>query len=107
MKRALNLTYAFFALQSGIPKLLTPASLLSLEIADEINLVVLRIEDFIRETSDHALAQKLIHRTTEQLLDELGQYARRIDVPTILGVLTPSPGVAEDCGPTLKLPMRS
>ena len=90
----LELDVRFSPYNQVFQELLTPASLLASN-AGGIDLVLLRVEDFIRETTDRAPAEKLIQRTTGQLLDALGQYARRIDVPTILGVLTPSPGLAE------------
>jgi FkbH-like protein len=71
-------------------ELLSTTSLLATN-AGGINVILIRIEDYVRETADSDGARTLIKRTTSELVDALSQYARRVEEPTVLAVLPPSP----------------
>lgn len=71
-------------------ELLSGGSLLATN-AGGTNIVLIRMEDFVRELSDLSEARDLIRRTARELSDALGQHARRARSPTVLGVLAPSP----------------
>jgi FkbH-like protein len=74
-------------------ELLSETSLLATN-AGGVDIILLRIEDFIREVDDVDDARTVILQTTRELSDALSQHARRVNVPTVLAVLPPSPSVA-------------
>ena len=76
-------------------ELLTPTSLLATNLRG-VDVVLLRVEDFVREIADHSKARTLIQQTIEQLSDALSQHARRAKVPTVLALLSPSPRAAKE-----------
>ena len=57
-----------------------------------INVILLRVEDFVRDIEDTSAARPLISRTVHELASALGSYARRTKIPTLLAVLPASPG---------------
>lgn len=82
-------------------ELLSTTSLLATNTGG-INVVLIRIEDYVREASDIDSARNLITRTTSELLDALSQYARRVDEPTVLAVLPASPKVLKELAPDIE-----
>jgi FkbH-like protein len=89
----LNLTVEFAPYNQVFQQLLSSTSLLSTN-AHGANLILVRIEDFVRDVSDVETARALVLRTTRELSDALGQLDGRAKSPTILGVLAPSPTAA-------------
>ena len=59
-------------------ELLSTTSLLAMN-AGGVNVVLIRIEDYVRDTADSDSARSLIRRTTSELVDALSQYARRVE----------------------------
>ena len=90
----LELDVCFSPYNQLFQELLTSTSLLATNTGG-INVVLLRLEDFVREIADPVKARSLIEHTVEQLSDAVSQYVRRVKVPTVLVVLPPSPGVAK------------
>ena len=76
-------------------ELLTTTSLLGTNDGG-IDVVFVRVEDFVRETTDIVEARELIERTIDHLVDALGQHARRVKVPTVFAALSPSPGARSE-----------
>jgi FkbH-like protein len=71
-------------------ELLSDAGLL-IKNAKGINVVLVRIEDFVRDELRDEVALATIERTTNELNTTLASYASRVKVPTIVSVLAPSP----------------
>ncbi len=71
-------------------ELLSPSSVLALN-AGGANLLLIRVEDFVRELTDRSAAPALIERTCVELSAALGQFAQRARSPTVLALLPPSP----------------
>lgn len=69
-------------------ELLAPSSLLALN-AGGANLLLIRIEDFVRELAERDAAA--IDRTGRELRAGLAQFAERARSPTVLVLLAPSP----------------
>jgi FkbH-like protein len=61
-----------------------------------VDVVIVRIEDFVRQIVDLAEARPLIERTVDQLWNALTGHAHRAKVPTVLAVLRPSPGANKE-----------
>ncbi len=70
-------------------ELLAPTSVLALN-SGGANLVLLRIEDFVREVSEGDSVLAMIERTCRELSEALRQFAHRSRSPTVLAVLAPS-----------------
>jgi FkbH-like protein len=87
----LALDVAFAPYGQVFQELLSPTSLLATN-ANGVNVVLVRIEDFVREVSGVEEARALAGRTLQELADALSQYSRRVRVPTVLAVLPPLPG---------------
>jgi FkbH-like protein len=66
-----------------------------------INVVLVRIEDFVREVGNIEEARSLVERTLRELSDALSQYTRRAKVPTVLGVLPKSAGAPRTLSPDI------
>lgn len=82
-------------------ELLAPSSLLALNAAGA-NLLLLRIEDFVREVYEPQSLPEKIERTSRELCEALAQFAHRSRSPTVLAVL-PSSGAADsDIGSQLR-----
>jgi FkbH-like protein len=71
-------------------ELLSNSSLLATN-AHGANVVLLRMEDFVRDVPDTQAAHGLIGRTTRELCDALGQHEARAKSRTVLCILPPSP----------------
>jgi FkbH-like protein len=71
-------------------ELLSTTSLLATNTGG-INVVLIRMEDFTRESDDLDAARALLARTTQELMEAFGQFARRAKSPTVLVVLDRSP----------------
>ena len=81
-------------------ELLSSTSLLATN-GGGINVVLVRIEDFVREVGNIEEARPLIYRTLRELSDALSQHARRAKEPTVLGVLPSSTGIARALAPDI------
>src|SRR5579862_9639742 len=79
-------------------ELLGPTSLLRRN-AGGIDAVLVRVEDFTRETRDSGEALAVLKRTVPELCRALTQHAQHAEVPTLLAVLPPSPRVAAELVP--------
>jgi FkbH-like protein len=79
-------------------ELLSGTSLLASN-AHGVNVVLVRMEDFVREVREVETARPLVERTTRELSDALGQHERRAKSPTLLGILPPSPAAARELLP--------
>ena len=79
-------------------ELLTSTSLLATN-AGGVDVVLVRVEDFVREITDLAEARALIRQTVQRLCDALSQHAKRVRSPTIFAALPPSPGAARELLP--------
>jgi FkbH-like protein len=86
----LDLEVKFAAYAQVFQQLLTSTSLLAAN-AHGANVVLLRIEDFVRDVSDVATARALIERTTRELIDALRQHDARAKSRTVFCVLSPTP----------------
>lgn len=86
-----ELNVSFSPYNQVFQELLTPTSLLATNTGEGIDVVLLRVEDFIRDITNPENARTLIERTIEQLSEALSQHVRRTKVPTVLAVLPPSP----------------
>jgi FkbH-like protein len=89
----LALSIHFSPYHQVFQELLSSTSLLATNEGG-INVVLVRIEDFVREVGDVEEARPLVNRTLRELSDALSQYARRVKVPTVLGVLPTSAGAS-------------
>jgi FkbH-like protein len=56
-----------------------------------INIIIIRMEDFLRESPDNGTARTLLARTTRELNDAFTQFAGRATSPILLVVLDRSP----------------
>ena len=56
-----------------------------------LNVLLLRVEDFVRDITDANAARALISRSVGELAAALTSHARRTRIPTLLGILPPSP----------------
>jgi FkbH-like protein len=74
-------------------ELLASTSLLA-KNADGVDVLLVRIEDFTRETENVEDARAIIRRIVPELSEALTQHARRVKVPTLFATLPPSPHAA-------------
>jgi FkbH-like protein len=81
-------------------ELLSPTSLLAANSAG-VDVILVRIEDFVREVESIEDARALIDRTTAELANALLHHSRRAKVPTIFAVLRPSPNAPADLMPAI------
>lgn len=81
-------------------ELLSPASLLATN-ASGVNVILLRVQDFVREIGDLSEAPSLINRIGSELGASLRQYATRAKVPTLFLVLPSSQSVAAAMVPAI------
>jgi FkbH-like protein len=86
----LGLTVAFAPYHQVFQELLTPHSAIGSN-AQGVNVLLVRLEDFIRDVPDLEPARALLKRSTDDLLTAARQNAQRTRVPTIYWVPTPSP----------------
>ena len=56
-----------------------------------VNVALIRMEDFIRDSSDEVSALAIINRTKTELQSALASFAARAKVTTIVIILPPSP----------------
>src|SRR6266851_176943 len=71
-------------------ELLSPSSLFARN-TNGVDVILIRIEDFIRDVVDVDTALKTLARTVEELSSALSSHAQRAKVPTIVAVFAPSP----------------
>jgi FkbH-like protein len=87
---ALSLEVCFAPYHQVFQELLSQTGLL-IKNAKGVNVVLIRIEDFIRDELRDEIALATIERTTSELNTALASYASRVKVPTIVSILSPSP----------------
>lgn len=75
-------------------ELLTPTSDLGRN-AGGINVLLIRLEDFVRDQKNAQLARKIVERTTQELAEAVAKYAARSTGTLILVILPPGPHVTE------------
>ena len=56
-----------------------------------INLVLIRLEDFIRDEKNDVAARSIIERTAQELGEAFGAFAKRSKIPSIVSILPPNP----------------
>jgi FkbH-like protein len=71
-------------------ELLSPTSLLATN-AGGVDVVLVRLEDFVREVDDNKEALAIVARTAKELADALVHHSRRVKVPMVFAVMPPSP----------------
>jgi FkbH-like protein len=82
-------------------QLLSSTSLLATN-AGGVDVVLVRIEDFVRDVDNVEEARILVRRTIEEFSDALSHHACRVDVPTVLAILPPSPSASTALIPDLE-----
>jgi FkbH-like protein len=89
---AVNLTFdvRFAPYNQVFQELLVSTSLLGANTAG-INIVLVRIEDFVRNVETVERAREIINRIVPELCGALTQHARRAKSPTLFAALQPSP----------------
>jgi FkbH-like protein len=73
-------------------ELLSPTSLLATN-AGGVDVVLVRLEDFVREIQSDDEALSSLRRAANELTNALVQFAQRVKVPTLLAVMPPSPSL--------------
>jgi FkbH-like protein len=86
----LSLTLECAPYNQVFQELLSATSLLATNTGGA-NVIIIRMEDFTRESTDIDIARALLARTSRELTDALSQFARRAKSPSILAVLDRSP----------------
>ncbi len=86
----LDLEVKFAPYNQVFQELLSRSSLLATN-AHGTNVILVRIEDFVREAADTETARTLIERTVRELSDALIQHEMHAKSPTVFGILAPSP----------------
>lgn len=81
-------------------EMLSGTSLLAKNIGG-VNVILVRLEDFLRDV-DPPKKATILRRTTQEFSDALSQYAHRVTVPTVLAVLPPSPNTISTLLPDLQ-----
>jgi FkbH-like protein len=71
-------------------ELLSTTGLLASNV-NGVNIIIIRMEDFLRESPGADAARALLTRTTRELMEAFSQYSRRARSPTMLLVLDRSP----------------
>ena len=71
-------------------ELLADAGLL-IKATQGINLILIRLEDFIRDEKHQETASATIERIARELGDALTSFASRAKIPTIVSILSPTP----------------
>jgi FkbH-like protein len=89
----LDLDICFAPYLQVFQELLSPTSLLARN-AGGVNVVLVRLEDFVREIANIEDARATVVRTAKELSNALSRHAHRVKVPTVLAMLAPSPRVA-------------
>ena len=91
----LALEVKFASYNQVFQELLSRTSLLSTN-AHGTNVVLVRIEDFVRDATDIETKRSLIARTVRELSGALIQHETQAKSPTVFGILSPSPSVAPE-----------
>jgi FkbH-like protein len=86
----LSLELRFAPYNQLFQQLLSESGLLA-DNKQGINLILIRIEDFVRDITDTALIPDAIIQTTRELTTALTTFSHRAKVPTIVSILSPSP----------------
>ena len=71
-------------------ELLSSASLLRTN-ENGVNVILVRVEDFVRDAEDFEEALTIIERIALELANALSYYAEHVKVATVLAVMPPSP----------------
>jgi FkbH-like protein len=93
LEAGLNLVARLSPYNQVFQELLSSATLLGMN-AGGVNVILIRMEDFVREVGDPEDAVTVIRRTAVELPDTLSRYVQNVRVPTLLAVMPPSPRVA-------------
>jgi FkbH-like protein len=97
----LNLVLRLSPYNQVFQELLSPASLLGTN-ASGVNLILIRMEDFVREVDGAENAVTIIRQTAVELADALSRYAQHARVPALLAMMPPSPRATQALLPELK-----
>jgi FkbH-like protein len=84
---ALNVRFAPY--NQAFQELLSPTSLLATNTGG-VDVVLVRMEDFVREVEDTSEALAIVARTAKELADALVHHSRRVKVPMVFAVMPPS-----------------
>ncbi len=76
-------------------ELLTPTSALRTN-ASGVNVVLIRLEDFIRDLADKTAVAQTVHSVAAELAQAFEDFASQAKLPTALLVFPPSPAVPEN-----------
>jgi FkbH-like protein len=96
----LELEVHFAPYHQVFQELLSSNSLLASN-RDGLDVVLLRLEDFVRDVSGIEEARTIVARTVDELSDALRLHANRVKVPTIVAILPPSPNATAALLPIL------
>jgi FkbH-like protein len=90
----LNLDVRFAPYNQVFQELLQPSGLLASN-AGGVNVVLARLEDFVRDVKTVALKRQNLDQIASELCSALTGYAQRVNVPTIFAAFRPSPRLPE------------
>ncbi len=90
----LGLRVCFAPYHQVFQELMSPTSLLATN-AGGVNVVLVRLEDFIREFGSAEEARAVLQQATRELRHALSQHAVRVKIPTALAIFPPSPRAPE------------
>src|SRR5262249_20813346 len=76
-------------------ELISPTTALALNKRG-VDVLLVRVEDLVRDITHIDAWRTLLRETVEHLSDALAQHARRVTVPTIFAVLSPSPNAPKE-----------
>jgi FkbH-like protein len=86
-------------------ELLSADSLLGRNVGG-VDVILLRLEDYVRDAVQIAKAREIIARTKREMLEAFRQHLLRVSVPTVLVLFAPSPGVAAELREDLEVATR-
>lgn len=96
----LEAALSFAPYNQVLQQLIDPASLLS-SAKTGVNIVIVRLEDFVRNEPDERLARDLVDRTRSELEAAATAFGKRSPVPTIYLVFHPTAAAKESLTPFL------
>jgi FkbH-like protein len=96
----LNLDVSFSPYNQVFQELLSPTSVLATN-AGGLNVVLIRVEDFVREVDNKLEAIATIRRTVTEFSEILRHHVQRVEVPTVCAILAPSSQAAKELTPCL------
>jgi|SRR5579862_2005656 len=96
----MDLDISFAPYHQVFQELLSTTSLLATN-AGGVNVLLVRLEDYVRDLTDREQARSLLKRSGRDLGEALSQHARRVQEQTVLVVFPPSPSAPADLRPEL------